>query len=1134
MKHKTIISVICIFSFLLISQLYTGQTVKGEGFQKSHSNWDISAFGDLYYWTDETDVIGRNLVQHDLIEVPQTKSNDWNIGISWKEERDIDRIEITYAGIITESVLNKTQVQYWFQTWPGEAPGWHTIEDLLDDPWQGKWLTAETFPEKKGNTVIYRFKPLITEENELAKNLPEPVNYRRTLKVRMLYDSKPATIRSLKVFSPTEAKKVSLRIEFVCGKHDGRTITRKLEIFNGWVDKVKGWNWDARDKMISEDSWKITTGKKPKGILTDLRIAEPRLTGSNDLSIVTVRSDKETFSFLVNDLDRGPIYIPAYSAYISYASDTTVFSNSGVKKGMKVREKLKAEPEQTYDRACREIPELSIMQREYGGMLYLPIAADASWQKFGFEWSGSFFINKNETKAKGRELIRCLWPGDELHWYIGTGEKPVFMRDDKTAHMSILNDYLPIPQVSWNHEGLEFLEEGVATLLEGPLSPYDPGRDEQTPAILMIRLSVSNPTVSDKTAHIWLKVDSLENSLLQDLFILDQAGGKSYIRAKIIPPGDIPVSNLGLDQNAVHLAFKVPANQALSMYVCVPFPGDLTESYKEKISALNYDTERQRVISYWRDIVSDYTAFSVPERKFNEMARSVIPHIRMSTTKDPRSGLFMVPAATFGYQIFSNESAFQTIFLDKIGDHNTAASYLETFLKLQGTDPMPGTFTGDQRAVFHGGKVDKEYNYTMGPYNLDHGTVLWALAQHYLLSHDSIWLLHASPNMLKASDWIIEQRNQTKVNDKNGLPVIHYGLLPAGRLEDNADWGFWFAVNAYAWLGLHNTAEAFKMAGLPQAERLEKEADNYLHDLQISVKRSSELCPVVRLLDNTYVPFVPSRAYQRFRYFGPMRAGYYARYGKHTSLTYRLSATREALYGPMVLLTTGVIEPEDPLSEAILDDWEDNITLSGSLGQHIHGVVDDEFWFSRGGMVFQPNLQNPIQAYLFRNEIPAAIRNIYNAMVSCLYRDVNAFTEEYRRWGVGSGPMYKIPDESRFATRICDMLVLEKGKELWLASGTPRCWLDPGNRIKVYNITTAYGNIAYDIRNGEVPNTIEASINLPACSFPDKILLFIRAPFEGPIKSVTINGKNWKNWDPVKECIELPVQDETVEVMVSY
>ncbi len=1096
--------------------------------------WDIRPFGDLCFWSEKTGILGNILKKSDLIEVPQTAENEWNTGVCWEEERDISRIEITYNGKISESLLRGTIIQYWFRTWPSPAPSRHTIEDPFDDPWQGKWLTAETSFQKDGNKVTYIFKPITKNENELAGNLPEPVNYRRTLKIRMLYNSNPSPIQSLKIYSPTIEKSISLRIEFNCEKTDEKIIDGKLEIYNGWIEKVKGWNFDKQDKLTSKYSWKIQSKKKSKGIIADMRVAVPTLTGSNDLSIVTVRSDKGTFSFLVNDLDHGPIYIPAFSAYISYASDKTIFADSNIKKGETVREKLKLEPEQTYDRACREIPKLDVMLREDGEKLYLPLAADASWQKFGFEWGGGFFMNKRSTKAKGRELARCIWKGNELHWLIGTGIEPVYIRDETTSHMSILNDYLPVPEVTWNHEGLIFTEEGFATLLEGPLSPYDPDRDEQTPAMLMIKLNISNPTYEDKTAHVWLKANSLNNLLFQDLFILDQINGKSYIRAKIKLAKGVNVSDAKIDQNAIHLIFNVLANQTLSMYVYLPFPGDLTESYKKNILALDYAIELQRVISYWRNIVNEFTAFNVPERKFNEMAKSVITHIRISTTKDPKSGLFMVPAASFGYDVFANESAFQTIFLDKIGDHQTAAKYLETFLKLQGSVPMPGTFTGDQSAVFHGAKVDKEYNYTAHRYNLDHGTVLWALGQHYLLSRDSIWLKRVSPNMIQAAEWIIEQRNLTKLKDEQGVPVIHYGLLPAGHLEDNMDWGFWFAVNAYAWLGLHTTAEAFKNAGLPQAERLEKEAIIYLSDLKTSVRRSSELSPVVCLRNNTYTPFVPSKAYQRFRYFGPMKEGYYARFGKNTSVTYRLSATREALYGPLILITTGIINPYDPLAEAILDDWEDNITLSSSLGQHIHGIVDDEYWFSRGGMVFQPNLQNPIQSYLLRNEIPAAIRSIYNSMVSCLYRDVNAFTEEYRRWGVGSGPMFKISDESRFVNRICDMLVLEAGDELWLASGTPKYWLEPGKIIKLYNAATIFGNVSYELKSSIRSNTIEASINLPENIPVGKVKLFVRAPFEKPIKSVSVNGKLWDNWDRNTGAIFMPTQVKTINVLVSY
>jgi Na+/H+ antiporter NhaD/arsenite permease-like protein len=53
-----------------------------------------------------------------------------------------------------------------------------------------------------------------------------------------------------------------------------------------------------------------------------------------------------------------------------------------------------------------------------------------------------------------------------------------------------------------------------------------------------------------------------------------------------------------------------------------------------------------------------------------------------------------------------------------------------------------------------------------------------------------------------------------------------------------------------------------------------------------------------------------------------MREEYYSRYGKTVpGISYKLSACREALYGPLILITTGIITPDDPLAVAILDDW---------------------------------------------------------------------------------------------------------------------------------------------------------------------------------------------------------------------
>ena len=1121
-----VVPIVCV----LVLSMAAGAFAAGE------SGWDISEFGKLTCWTAETGPAGRTISPDGGIEVPPSRAGEWNVGLSWQDERDIDGVEVAYSQTSDSrseirDLAEGTTVQYWSRIWPGEPPQWHTIEDRFDDPWQGRWLTAQTEVKLDGSKVTYRFKPLLKEENERAGNLPEPADYRRTLKVRLLYDREPPRIAALKVYSPTEARDSSVRIEFGCGRPASNVVEGWLEIYNGSITKVAGWGWDGRDELSSDNSWKILAGGTPKGIVAELQAAKPRLPGSNDLTIVTVRSSEGVFSFLVDDLEKGPVYIPTYGVFITRADDPNHFADTKIERGHTVREKLAQEPEQTYDRARKEIPPLDVMLREDGGRLYLPVAADASWQKFAVEWGGGFFLNKDRAKAKGKERQRCNWQGAELHWYIGTGAKPVYDRNDVTSQMSVLNDYLPAPVVRWNHEQLSFHEESFVTLLEGPLSPYDPQRSEQTPAILMLRLRISNPTDADKTAHVWLKPDRLHDMVLQDGFVLDKIGENTFLRMHLdAPDGGVTA----IEEGAIHHRLPIAAHQSAEMIIGVPFVGDLTAKDGARIAAMNYATERNRVVSYWRDIVARYRPFDVPEQKFNDMSKSVLCHIRMSTTKDPQSGLFMVPAATFNYQVFANESAFQTLLLDRVGDHETSANYLETFLKLQGSVPMPGTFTGRQKGVLHGTKVDNDYNYTMGPYNLDHGTVLWGLAQHYLLSRDGQWLSRVAPNMLQAADWIIEQRSGTRVVDENGKPVLHYGLLPAGRLEDNDDWGYWFANNAYAWLGLRDMARAFQLAGLPDGDRLAREADAYINDLRAAVRRTSELSAVVRLRNGAYVPFVPSRVYQRFRYFGPMRSGYYSRYKKDTLLTFRLSATREALYGPMILITAGVLDPHDALSEAILDDWEDNITLSSSLGQHIHGVVEDEYWFSRGGMVFQPNLQNPIQAYLLRNEVPAAIRSVYNAMTSCLYPDVTAFTEEYRRWRVGSGPMYKIPDEARFVNRVCDMLAMEVGDELWLAAGTPRRWLEPGRRTEVYGIETVFGKITYTMHHGDKPNTVEANVVISDRLKPQKVLLFVRSPFEKLIKSVQIDGQDWRQWDNDREAVVLPVRPGTLQVTVSY
>jgi hypothetical protein len=265
---------------------------------------------------------------------------------------------------------------------------------------------------------------------------------------------------------------------------------------------------------------------------------------------------------------------------------------------------------------------------------------------------------------------------------------------------------------------------------------------------------------------------------------------------------------------------------------------------------------------------------------------------------------------------------------------------------------------------------------------------------------------------------------------------------------------------------------------------------------------------------------VPVRPHQHFRHFGPLRVEYYNRYPNPVPTNYRLSSTREVLYGPLIFLNLDIFEGKEPISGWILDDWEDNLTMSTSFGLNVHGWVDDDMWFSQGGMVFQANLQNPVLAYLRRGEVPAAIRNLYNDFVSCLYPDVNAFTEEYHAWKAGSGPFYKIPDEARFVSRVRDLLVHEQGNELWLTFGTPRRWLSPGNRIQLTDMPTLFGPVSLDLKAAE--SEIDGEIKLPTRNPASKAWLVLRVPENQKIGSVAINGQTWTQLDLKREAIKLP------------
>ena len=115
-----------------------------------------------------------------------------------------------------------------------------------------------------------------------------------------------------------------------------------------------------------------------------------------------------------------------------------------------------------------------------------------------------------------------------------------------------------------------------------------------------------------------------------------------------------------------------------------------------------------------------------------------------------------------------------------------------------------------------------------------------------------------------------------------------------------------------------------------------------------------------------------------------------------------------------------------------------------------------------------------------------------------------------------------------------NLLVMEDGPSLWLARATPRAWLEQGKRIKVRNAPTYFGTVAYEIVSDVDHGTITATIEIPARKPPHAVLLRLRHPQRKPIKSVTVNGKAWSDFDPVREVVHLRELRGPVRVESAY
>jgi hypothetical protein len=519
----------------------------------------------------------------------------------------------------------------------------------------------------------------------------------------------------------------------------------------------------------------------------------------------------------------------------------------------------------------------------------------------------------------------------------------------------------------------------------------------------------------------------------------------------------------------------------------------------------------------------------VPSERLTAQWNLGVWHLLRHCQKQPRNGRLWFNDHPYG--ILGAETYLVLAALDVMGSHQAAADGFDQWISLP-MDPsskghhewaLPdrpnGLFTEGHGCLTHavgppgvGGHMDGVHAF--GP-----GSIGWALTEHYWLTGDTEWLRASAPRIKANAEWMLRQRRVAASLVPGGDRLWCRGLQPALQVTPDSGglWMQFYECEGYYWASVSRFAATLSVIDPEGGARLQAEAEAYRQDLRAAVDRSIALSPVVPVRDGTFHSVIPFACYVRglgTGAWGWQRDGS----GEHVGPMYwETVQSAAALISP-----AGLLPANDVRVQGYLDVLEDRLLLENPR-------VGQRDWF-QAGWQHQAGLERTANLHLAGDDAPCFLRTLLNGYaIDILPNEGYIFNEHATH-----GPPDKIFEEAAFLERFRGMLVQEDGPNLWLARATPRAWLESGKKISVRNAPTHFGTVDFEIVSDVSRGRITATLKMPARQPATPVWLRLRHPQSAPIRSVTVNGQDYLDFDPAREAVKLHGLAGNVRVEARY
>jgi hypothetical protein len=715
----------------------------------------------------------------------------------------------------------------------------------------------------------------------------------------------------------------------------------------------------------------------------------------------------------------------------------------------------------------------------------------------------------------------------------------------RNAERSLRNGYLPIVTTAVRAGSLVYKQTAYCTLLRD--RQVVTGHEKQ---VVMVRMNMTNTDLTEiHRATLWACVP-VETEYSHAVGQYGPFGNYSLYEGETslptVPTETEPSMGKNLQNGAVILGMfdEGPGVTATRYKQIIKFEVELLPgqtkavSFKlsthkqgfnaaelEELRQLDFFTGLDRRELDLERVLSRGTRISVPEPAVNHIYKAQLlynqAHIVQAADKD-----YFMPVDSFvGVWPWSHMK--QMVAMDEYGYHEDVGKALTYFLRLQGKRPPNNMSVTSYAGVFPSSATFEESGWEDDPESTIYGRIahemrgrieefpnwanntgciLYAFGQHYFYTGDKGWLESAAPALLKACEWIIEQRQRTKKTDAKGQKVLEYGLLPAGQAYDatngQTESNYFCFTDGFTYKGLQRAAEALAAIHHPDGPRMLKEAASYREDILEVMRRT-------RRTDQS-LPAYPEQLH------GP-------------------DGWASFSSGAINLIDAGLLDPHDPAFVQTENYMKKHFNqgvlgLTGRCRSENAKIHGSSYYVVQSDYIYH-------YAWVLRGEVEKSLLTFYSALglgvdkqSLCAVERILLYDRRYAPFCVNT------PHGAELCSMIRRTLLIETDGTLSLLPVAPRRWLEEGKTIEVQDAPTYFGKMGLKVESQVDEQRIVAELVLQIDRKDQlrKIRLRLPHPEKKPMQRVTLNGVAWKNFNVEDESIELQAGEGQYRILVRY